>query len=291
MALDDCKLLQEDFTEKGVASLPDAPSEAGMSAQALKQAFDRLVTEVVAQKHNALIDEISASGAQAIGTPALSPDSGETVQAQLSYLFAQLQEISQGGVADGAVTDEKLAQNGILSRFSQHEEAVALHVQQLGLTAGTAAQYTCEGAVEQQGLYVVQVHAACAASPQLVAGQTYTLVPCGTASLEAGQLVQNGAYALYYPGGGTYLYVLNPETHSHTHTPQEAGAAPSAHTHTPQELGCAASGHTHTALASLSISGAVPVKTARVVNVYLSSSATPPAASGVPEGTLFIQYE
>ena len=55
MALQDYKITEQDYTGKDVASLPDEPSEAGVSAAELKAAFDRLTKEVVVPKHNSLV--------------------------------------------------------------------------------------------------------------------------------------------------------------------------------------------------------------------------------------------
>jgi hypothetical protein len=51
----------------------------------------------------------------------------------------------------------------------------------------------------------------------------------------------------------------------------------------------AAAVHAHPTLAALEISGNVPVNDLQVVNVYLSSG-NAPAATGIPNGTLFIKY-
>ena len=51
-----------------------------------------------------------------------------------------------------------------------------------------------------------------------------------------------------------------------------------------------ATNHTHTQLAALKITGALGTNTAGVVNVYIGNG-NPPAASSVPNGTLFIKYE
>lgn len=51
-----------------------------------------------------------------------------------------------------------------------------------------------------------------------------------------------------------------------------------------------ATNHTHTTLAALKVTGNVGTGTTGVVNVYIGNG-NPPAASSVPNGTLFIKYE
>jgi hypothetical protein len=78
---------------------------------------------------------------------------------------------------------------------------------------------------------------------------------------------------------------------------QMAGKAEATHTHTIGNVtnlqttldGKAATSHTHTSLSSLNVTGDVGTGSAKVVNVYIGSG-SPPSASSVPRGTLFIKY-
>lgn len=91
MALQDYKITEQDYTGKDVASLPDEPSEAGMSAAELKAAFDRLTKEVVVPKYNSLVDaSMGTGGAGNIGAEAVESGAGDTVQSNLNYLRDKL---------------------------------------------------------------------------------------------------------------------------------------------------------------------------------------------------------
>ena len=58
MALSDYKLAEDEMVAGGVVSLPDKPSEEGINAQKLKQAFDNLSSVVIKKKYNDLIDAL-----------------------------------------------------------------------------------------------------------------------------------------------------------------------------------------------------------------------------------------
>lgn len=91
MAAEDYKIREADYTGKDVASLPDEPSEAGMSTGELKAAFDRLTKEVVAPKHNAFVEaQAGAGGAENTGAAELESGAGTTVQSNLDYLLGKL---------------------------------------------------------------------------------------------------------------------------------------------------------------------------------------------------------
>lgn len=63
MALIDYKVTDGALVAGGVVSLPDKPSEAGMSAEALKMAFDNLSKNVIGDSYNSLIDALTALNA------------------------------------------------------------------------------------------------------------------------------------------------------------------------------------------------------------------------------------
>lgn len=67
MAITDYKIKSEDFTNRDITGLPDKPSEAGMSATALKERFDAAVKYIVMPKWNALLEYLENSGAESIG--------------------------------------------------------------------------------------------------------------------------------------------------------------------------------------------------------------------------------
>lgn len=75
----DHKLKSESFVGKNVKALPDNPSQAGITAAQLKDAFDKSGETVIATSLNAVIDILSGGeGASNIGTVG-----GSTVQAHI----------------------------------------------------------------------------------------------------------------------------------------------------------------------------------------------------------------
>ncbi|MBC5648252.1 hypothetical protein [Christensenella tenuis] len=91
MSLNDYKITELDYKDKDVASLPDEPSEEGISAADLKAAFDRLTKEVVVPKYNAFVEtSAGADGAGNIGAAEIESGAGTTVQSNLEYLLGKL---------------------------------------------------------------------------------------------------------------------------------------------------------------------------------------------------------
>lgn len=85
-SLKDIKVSSTTVDNKAVASLPDNPSEQGMSALQLKEAFDALPKEAIIAL-NALIDCLLASGASDIGVTEIKGLEGKTtIQTALEAL-------------------------------------------------------------------------------------------------------------------------------------------------------------------------------------------------------------
>ena len=85
-SLKDIKVSSTTVDNKAVASLPDNPSEQGMSALQLKEAFDALPKEAIIAL-NALIDFLLASGASDIGVTEIKGLEGKTtIQTALEAL-------------------------------------------------------------------------------------------------------------------------------------------------------------------------------------------------------------
>lgn len=91
-------------------TLPVRPNLAGgYSSFELQQLFDKGAERIKTYVNDTLLPYLEASGAVSIGNAPLTDESGSTVAAQLSYVLSQIQGVSQGGIADGAVTEPKLA--------------------------------------------------------------------------------------------------------------------------------------------------------------------------------------
>lgn len=107
MSLQDQKITEAAIAANGVQSQPDKLT--GTAAQN-KKVFDNLVTAVVKERFNALIDELTgADAAGQLGVAAVSGLSASTVQEALEALVGAMQDITQGSVADGSITLAKLA--------------------------------------------------------------------------------------------------------------------------------------------------------------------------------------
>lgn len=92
-----------------ISALPDAPSDAGMSAAELKAEFDK-AGNTVKTYISGLIDEISSSAAAGnIGVAAIDGISGSTVQAAMESLKNAIDDIVSASVPDDSITTAKLA--------------------------------------------------------------------------------------------------------------------------------------------------------------------------------------
>ena len=107
MSFSSQKISASEVAAYGVQSRPNKLS--GTAAQN-KAVFDVLVGELVAVKLNALIDELCGAGAAAqIGVDTVSGITADNLQEALEGIMLSMQEMSQGSVADGAITTIKLA--------------------------------------------------------------------------------------------------------------------------------------------------------------------------------------
>lgn len=87
MALNDCKIKDEDFDSLDIESLSDRPSADGMSAQALKERFDAGAKKVIKPKYNELIKVLTGTeGAANIGITPVEGVSANTVQQFLTAI-------------------------------------------------------------------------------------------------------------------------------------------------------------------------------------------------------------
>ena len=106
MALNDRKITDAEIAAHGVQS---QPNKLTGSAQQNKQAFDKLIDEVVQEKFNALIDELLAATAAGQIGASVEGLEATTVGAALLELLTAMQDITQGSVADGSITHAKLS--------------------------------------------------------------------------------------------------------------------------------------------------------------------------------------
>ena len=107
MSIQEQKITEAAIAANGVQSRPDKLT--GTAAQN-KKVFDNLVTAVVREKFNALLDELTGTTAAAqLGIATISGFSADNIQTALEEIIGAMQEITQGSVADGSITLAKLA--------------------------------------------------------------------------------------------------------------------------------------------------------------------------------------
>ena len=107
MSIQEQKITQEAIAANGVQSQADKLT--GTAAQN-KKVFDALVTAVVREKFNALLDELTGSGCAAqLGVATIPGFSASNIQTALEQLAQAMQDVTQGSVSDGSITLAKLA--------------------------------------------------------------------------------------------------------------------------------------------------------------------------------------
>ena len=107
MSFQEQKITDAAIAASGVQSRPDKLT--GTAAEN-KKVFDNLVTAVVKEKLNALIDELTGTGsAGQLGITAIPGFSASDVQTALEQIVKVMQDVTQGSVTDGSITLAKLA--------------------------------------------------------------------------------------------------------------------------------------------------------------------------------------
>lgn len=107
MSIQEQKITEAAIAASGVQSRPDKLT--GTAAQN-KKVFDALVTAVVREKFNALLDELTGTAAAAqLGITTIPGFSAGDIQTALEQIVQAMQDVTQGSVADGSITLAKLA--------------------------------------------------------------------------------------------------------------------------------------------------------------------------------------
>mgnify|MGYP004728958817 FL=1 len=107
MSIQEQKITEAAIAANGVQSQPDKLT--GTAAQN-KKVFDALVTAVVREKFNALLDELTGTTAAAqLGITTIPGFSAGNIQTALEQIVQAMQDVTQGSVADGSITLAKLA--------------------------------------------------------------------------------------------------------------------------------------------------------------------------------------
>ena len=122
MALNNRKILDTDVTTKGVVA---APNILKGSAQQNKAIFDRLIREIVKERLNALIDDLTAVTAAGELGASVEGVTGNTVQAVLSALKAEV--------------DTKAGEAGVTAKLALKADRADtdLHFKAIGFDAAT----------------------------------------------------------------------------------------------------------------------------------------------------------
>lgn len=107
MSIQEQKITEAAIAANGVQSRPDKLT--GTAAQN-KKVFDNLVTAVVREKFNALLDELTGAAAAAqLGITTIPGFSADNIQTALEQIVKAMQDVTQGSVTDGSITLLKLA--------------------------------------------------------------------------------------------------------------------------------------------------------------------------------------
>lgn len=107
----DQKITQAEIAARGVQS---RPNKLTGTAQQNKLVFDALVTEVVRQKVNGLIDELLSAGAAAqLGVDTVTGIYADNVQDALEGIVKSMQDMTQGSVSDGSISRDKLGEQSV----------------------------------------------------------------------------------------------------------------------------------------------------------------------------------
>lgn len=107
MSIQEQKITEAAIAANGVQSRPDKLT--GTAAQN-KKVFDALVTAVMREKFNALLDELTGTTAAAqLGITTIPGFSAGNVQTALEQIVQAMQDVTQGSVTDGSITLAKLA--------------------------------------------------------------------------------------------------------------------------------------------------------------------------------------
>ena len=107
MSIQEQKITEAAIAANGVQSRPDKLT--GTAAQN-KKVFDNLVTAVVRNRFNALLDELTgAAAAGQLGITTIPGFSADNIQTALEQIVKAMQDVTQGSVTDGSITLAKLA--------------------------------------------------------------------------------------------------------------------------------------------------------------------------------------
>lgn len=107
MSIQEQKITEAAIAANGVQSQPDKLT--GTAAQN-KKVFDALVTAVVKERFNALLDELTGTSAAAqLGITTIPGFSAGNIQTALEQIVQAMQDVTQGSVTDGSITLAKLA--------------------------------------------------------------------------------------------------------------------------------------------------------------------------------------
>lgn len=145
--LNDKKIIAADYAGKDIEGI-EGDYVAGQSTT-LKRRFDALSKEVIAPKHNELIDELQADSAAAeIGATPLNSNSGNKVQDILAYLWEQMQKVTQGAIPDGSITAAKFADGSITNEKLADNAVTGEKIS----TGAVGADEIAEGAIGEEKL-------------------------------------------------------------------------------------------------------------------------------------------
>lgn len=137
MAFTDQKILDTDITTYGVQS---QPNKLTGSALQNKQAFDKLITEVVKAKLNALIDELTAITAAAQIGVDVEGLTATNLQDAIAEIFLIAQQATTGDITDGSLVT-RMYHDGSVTAAKLGADILPANV---GIKSGTTVPTTAD---------------------------------------------------------------------------------------------------------------------------------------------------
>lgn len=227
--MEDLKIQESDYTGLDVEGMPDSPTTESWAADDIKERLDALVKELMAVRFNALIDALIAStetsGAEEIGSKAISGVTGTDVHTQLSDLKTQIDNAVISGLTEDSITDVYLSgtAGNIKPNYAAHIVNYLLHVGNAGTTSGSGSAYTAAlsgFSADSNQFFTIKAHAANSNNATLAvnSGTARQIIGQGSSNIVADNMHANGTYLLMYDAANTRYVLLNPDqTNNHTH--------------------------------------------------------------------------
>ena len=186
MGFTDYKITDAEIAASGVQSKPD--KLVGTPAQN-KAVFDALISAVVKEKLNGLIEALlDANAASEIGTDTVSGMQATNVQEAIAELYEDMQDITQGAVADGSITTVKLHQSAVTGEKMAAGAVGTGNIASNAVTAEKIAALTITAALIAAGAVTAEKLASGAVTTEKLAALNVTREKIANAAIDKTKL-------------------------------------------------------------------------------------------------------